>query len=157
MKNNTPPVNSLLWSKFLVTNTFIQLRDKSISESDFIEAVCEFCRAQDHARSRLGDLLIAYENAFGKTRLLNGLISTLVLKGLASRKSCDNARSFAKKYKQEERLDYVPDAHAEEIWSIPEGPKRDKVLREFEKRLKSDRKVPRVPVVRELAVEAKRK
>src|ERR1700737_572102 len=111
MKNDNPPAKSLLWAKFVVTNTFIQLHDDSISEGEFIEAVCEFCRAKDHARSRLGDMLIEYEKKFGKSKLLNGLVNTLALKGLASRKSCDNARSFAKHYSRGRRLDYVPDAH----------------------------------------------
>lgn len=157
MKNDNPPVKSLLWSKFIVTNTFIQLHDDSISEDEFLEAVCEFCRAKDHARSRLGDMLIAYEDKFGKSRLLNGLINRLALKGLASRKSCDNARSFAKSYTWKQRLDHLPDAHAEEIWSIPDQRKRDKVLREVEKSLKSDARVPRLPLVRELVRKAKAK
>ncbi len=157
MKNNNPPVKNILWSKFIVANTFIQLHDQSISEGDFIEAVCEFCRAKDHTRSRLGDLLIEYEKKFGKSRLLNGLVSTLALKGLASRKSCDNARSFAKYYTKGERLDRIPDSHAEEILSIPDERKRDKVRRKVEKILESTGKVPRLPAVRELVREAKKR
>jgi hypothetical protein len=113
-----PQAQSVLWSKFAVTSTSIDLHDTSISEEEFLEAVCEFCRAKDHARSRLGDLLNRYEKQFGRVKLRDGLISALVLKGLVSRKSCDNARSFAKRYDRRTRLDLVPDAHAETILSI---------------------------------------
>jgi hypothetical protein len=155
MKNNNPPAKSLLWSKFVVTPTFIQLHDASISDSDFMEAVCEFCRANDHARSRLGDMLITYEKKFGRPAL-NGLVSTLALKGLASRKSCDNSRSFAKYYSQGQRLDLLPDAHAEEIWSISDDRKRANVLRKVEKMLQSGGKMP-LRTVRELVRDAKKR
>ena len=156
MKNNNPSAKSLLWSKFIVANTFIQLRDDSISDGDFIEAVCEFCRAKDHFRSRLGDLLIAYEKKFGRNRLQNGLINTLVLKDLASRKSCDNSRSFAKYYEQGQRRDLLPDAHAEEIWFISDQGKRDKILRKVEQMLKSGKEAT-LRIVRELVRDAKKK
>jgi hypothetical protein len=123
---------SRLLSNFEVTNSRISLHNSDISPEEFADAVLEFCRASDHARSRLGDLLNSYEQRFGGEKLRNDLINTLVENRLVSRKTCDNARSFAKKYQR--RWDEIPDAWAEEIISIPNERERNKVRRQIEKR-----------------------
>lgn len=119
------------------------------NEKESTHTICRFLETNRHPQAKLGDLLIAYEKKFGRDRLFSGLIATLVSKGVASRQTCLNARSFAKRYPAEQRIDHVPDAYAEEILTIANPHKRKQVFLAIAKDIKSGVRI-KLPMVREI-------
>jgi hypothetical protein len=140
MQNEDRTKRSVLWEKFRVTTTGIELRDSSPSLEEFITAAEEFCGWNDHRMSRLGDLLILCEKAHDREGLRD-LVNRLATSDKKSAKTCDNVKSFADRYKEPQRWPRLADSHADAIISIQDRAERGKLVKEIEKTLSRGGKV----------------
>jgi hypothetical protein len=143
---------NLLGKHFILTPTWIALRRKRITEADFRYSVIEFLEADLHRRSRLGDLLIKYREAFGKERLRQTLIPEVCARLLISKKTCENSMSLAKAYPPRDRIAIVSDSHMEELLSLKNERSRAKLLTKVARERKAGRNV----TLRELRKEVRR-